>query len=175
LERDTAVLIVDVQVGLLDPPDPARGAERLLTVLADLIERARDSGVPVIYVQHSGSEGSALERETAGWRIHTRIEPRPGDWVVEKSEPDSFQGTDLDGRLRSAGIKRLVIGGMLTEYCVDTTVRSAFSHGYTVILLEDGHATSDSPSLTADAIVAHHNRVLGRFAEVKKAREVGFP
>ena len=80
----------------------------------------------------------------------------------------------MDTRLRNAGITQLIIGGMLTEYCVDTTVRSAFSRGYRVIFLEDGHATSDSPTLTADEIVVHHNRILERFAEVKKASEVDF-
>jgi nicotinamidase-related amidase len=166
------LVIVDAQVDMFDPADPVRDGERVLAVLVALIERARESGTPVIYIQHNGSQGSGLARGTAGWPIHPRLEPSPGDWVIEKSEPDSFQGTELDALLRRHGIARLVIAGMLTEYCLDTTVRSAFGRGYSVVLVEDGHATCDSDSLTAEQIVAHHNRTLQRFADVRKASEI---
>ena len=51
----------------------------------------------------------------------------------------------------------------MTQFCVDTTVRRAVSNGFDVVLVEDGHATSDFGVLTADQIVAHHNRLLSGF------------
>ena len=169
-----ALVVVDVQVGMFDPEGPAHDSERLLTTLSDLIERARVSGSTVIFIQHCGSPESGLEKGTPGWPIHPSIAPDTGDWVIEKSEPDSFQGTDLDARLRQDGISSLVVCGIATEYCVDTTVRGAFERGYDVVLVRDGHSTWANGILTAEQIVAHHNLTLARFAEVRNADDVQF-
>jgi nicotinamidase-related amidase len=73
------------------------------------------------------------------------------------------------------GIKNLVIVGVQTEFCVDTTCRTAFSLGYKNILVSDGHSTFDSPILTAAQIIEHHNGIIGGlFAELKKTEEVEF-
>lgn len=86
--------------------------------------------------------------------------------MVVKDRCDAFLGTGLDARLRALGIGRLVIAGMQTEFCVDTTTRAAFAHGYKVVLASDAHTTFDSPQLKAPDIVAHHNAVLRGFADV---------
>jgi nicotinamidase-related amidase len=91
-----------------------------------------------------------------------------------KTQPDSFQGTDLDRLLRERGITTLVVGGIATEYCVDATVRSAYARGYKVVLVADGHATWGNDVLTAQQVVAHHNRALMRFGAVRPAAEVSF-
>ena len=96
--------------------------------------------------------------------------------VVQKRHPDSFQDTNLRQELASRTIERLVITGIQTEYCVDTTCRRAYSLGYDVTLVKDAHSTWDSDHLTASQIIAHHNDVLGGwFAELKEASEIEFP
>jgi nicotinamidase-related amidase len=161
----SAILVVDVQKGIFETPEPLFEPERLVTNLAALIERARAAGAAVFYMQHCGPPGHVLERDKPGWPIAARIAPRDGDTVVEKEHPDSFQGTDLDARLRSRGIDHLVIAGIATEYCIDTTCRRAYAQGYRVTLASDAH-TSWPIGMPVAEVIAHHNRVLARFAGV---------
>ena len=169
-----ALVIVDVQAGLFVPPRPVHAGKPLLKTLAGIIRRARKAGVPVIYIQHCGRPGTKLEKGGPGWSIHPDIAPAPGETVIEKREPDSFQGTRLGALLRKRGIETLIIGGVLTECCVDTTTRSAFSRGYQVTLLADGHSSSGNWVLTGAKVVAHHNEALRRFADVRRASQVRF-
>jgi Isochorismatase family len=76
-------------------------------------------------------------------------------------------------RLSEAGVDRLVITGIQTEMCVDSTCRAAAALGYKVTLVSDAHTTFDSPVLPAEKIIAHHNRTLGDgFADVLCANDV---
>jgi len=129
--------------------------------------------VPVIFVQHCGSEGEVHEPGTEGWGIHPSVAASPDELVIQKRHPDSFQDTTLRAELRARGISSLIITGLQTEFCVDTTCRRAYSLGYDVILVQDGHSTWDTDDLTARQIIAHHNRVLGSgFVALKAADEI---
>ena len=95
--------------------------------------------------------------------------------MIEKWAASSFYNTDLDQRLRAAGIGRLVIAGLQSEFCIDTACRVAQSLGYRVTLAGDAHSTMDNPVLKADLIIRHHNRVLSGIVEsVKPAAEIHF-
>ena len=117
--------------------------------------------VPIIYVQHGGRKGDPLEEGTPASQIHPAITPISGDIVVHKRFCDSFYKTVLQEILDSASIKKLVIAGIQTEFCVDTACRRAFSHGYQITLVEDGHSTWDNKYLRAEQIIKHHNLTLG--------------
>jgi len=175
MTENTALLIIDVQLGMYEESDPVYRGEALLETIAALIAKARAADAPVVYVQHSGSEGHPLHPEGPGWPIHPAIAPAEGDPIVHKLDPDSFQETDLQRELEATGIKCLVIAGIQTEYCVDTTCRRAYSLGYDVTLVQDGHSTWDSPDLQAAQIIAHHNTVLGGwFARLEAAEAITF-
>ena len=170
----TALVVIDVQQGMFrDPLRPYRPDE-LLKRLRALQDRARAEGVPVFHVQHAGDDGHPLARGTTGFAIHPDVAPKPGEEVVVKDRCDAFLGTGLDARLRASGIGRLVIAGMQTEFCVDTTTRAAFALGYKVALASDAHSTFDSAVLRAPQIVAHHNAVLRDFAEVIESADIRF-
>jgi len=175
MRSDTALLVIDVQVGNFADAAPVYGGNDLLARVSGLIARARAVGVPVVYIQHCGPEGAIDQPGTPGWEIHPAIVPVEGDVVVQKRHPDAFQDTNLQRELESRGIKRLIITGIQTEYCVDTTCRRAYSLGYDVTLVKNAHSTWDTDLLTAPQIIAHHNDVLGGwFADLKEANEVEF-
>lgn len=157
-----ALLIIDVQVGLvkLIPTEIQAG---VLSRIETLLSRARASGTPVIYIQHDGPKGHPLETHTKGWEIHASIKPLDSELVIRKRESDSFFETTLQQELEKRRITRLIIGGGMTEYCVDTTCRRATSLGYDVTLSRDAHLTRDNGVLTAANIIAHHNFVLDDF------------
>jgi len=175
MSGDTALLIIDIQTGMFDEKDPVNEGDKLLQILAGLTAKAHQSGMPVIYVQHSGGDNHILHSSKPGWPIHPAIAPQPHDLIVHKHHPDSFQETNLQVELHRLGIKNLVVAGIQTEYCVDTTCRRTYSLGYDVTLVEDGHSTWDNTHLNASQIIAHHNETLGGwFVNLKPADSIKF-
>ena len=171
----TALVIIDMQQGMFaDVTAPDRG-EEVLQRCADLLGRARAARIPVFHVQYDGGAGDILGKGSPGWPHHPAVAPRPGEPVIEKQNSSAFHGTDFHDRLKNAGIDRLVIAGMQTEYCVDSASRAARALGYRVVLASDAHTTFDSDVLPAGRIVAHHNKTLGGgFVELSAAADVKF-
>lgn len=168
-----ALLVIDVLQGIFELPVPLHDSAGFLDRLGKLIHTARQAGVPVVYLQHTGPPGSPFEKGTAGWQIHPQVAPQDPDTVLEKQHPDAFQSTDLDALLRQRGIGEIIVTGFATEGCIDSTVRSGYSRGYSVVLVSDGHTTTDSELLDAGTIIAHHNAVLARFATLRALDELG--
>ena len=169
---DTALLILDAQVNMFEP-EPVYRADEVLANLVSLVSRARAAGALVIFIRHGGSPGSPAEPGSAGWAIHPRLAPVPSEPIIDTHTPDSFYQTELGGILAATGIRQVVLAGMLTEFCVDTTCRRAYSLDYSVTLAADAHSTIDGV-IPAEQIIAHHNRVLGAFADVRPAAEIDF-
>ncbi|WAC73425.1 cysteine hydrolase family protein [Roseateles sp. SL47] len=156
----TALLVIDVQQLLCNGTYACFDIDKVTARINGLSERARDAHVPVIFVQHEDEEGNGLRHGSAAWQLDHRLVAKPGDPRIRKTSPDSFHKTDLDALLRMLGIRHLVICGLQSDYCVDTTVRRALSSGYDVTLAEDAHSTIDDGALTAAQISAHHTRIL---------------
>jgi len=177
--KDTALLVVDVQVGIIEGFRAYRGRE-VLDQINKLLAKARATSTPIIYIQHDGEAGHPLEPGSSGWPIHRDIEPREDELIVHKRASDSFFETTLQQELERRSIKHLVVTGCMTEYCVDTTSRRAVSMGYDVTLVSDAHTTIDNKLLTAAQIIAHHNTLLDGFdagtnvITVEPADEVSF-
>jgi nicotinamidase-related amidase len=166
----TALVIIDVQNGLLDgrggdrPEETSHAMDATIGRIAGLLDRARAAGIPVIYIQHDGGPGHRLQPNTKAWEIRPEIAPKPGEPVIRKRASDAFFETPLNAELAALRVKRIVVAGCMTQYCVDTSVRRAVTLGYDVVLAADGHATADTGVLRFEQIVAHHNDVLDGFA-----------
>ncbi|HXI92513.1 MAG TPA: cysteine hydrolase family protein [Blastocatellia bacterium] len=179
MSRDSGLLIIDVQVGIIEALHAYRGRE-VLEQINTLLSKARTVNLPIIYIQHDGEAGHPLEAGTEGWQIHPEIKPHEEDLIIRKRASDSFFETTLQRELEARGVKHLIVTGCMTEYCVDTTARRAISMGYDVILVSDAHTTIDNKLLTAAQIIAHHNALLDGFdagphaVTVKLADEVTF-
>ncbi|ABC22521.1 cysteine hydrolase family protein [Rhodospirillum rubrum] len=166
----TALLIIDVQCAILAGLAPPERQPVIDLALDDTVWRlqalgrkAHAGGVPVVLVQHDGAAGHRLAVGSPGWALRPEIAARGGDIVVRKRSCDAFFQTDLQDRLATLGIDHLVIGGCMTQFCVDTTVRRAVSLGYDVSLIADGHTTADQGDLGFAQIIAHHNTTLDGF------------
>ena len=159
VKEGTALLVIDVQVGIIDGFHAYRGRE-VMEQINDLRTRARTASVPIIYVQHDGPKDDPLEAGSEGWQIHPEIKPSEEDLIIHKRACDSFFETTLQQELEARGIKHLIVTGCMTEYCVDTSARRAVSNGYDVTRVSDAHTTIDNTQLTAAQIIAHHNALL---------------
>jgi len=167
-----ALIVIDMQQGSFGPETPRHDAAGLVTRLNRLARQIRTDGGVVIFIQHDGPPGDPHHPDEPGWRLLPTLEIKPDDTVVHKASCDAFLHTTLDDVLRETGIDRLIITGCATDYCVDTTVRSAYARGYQVVLAAGAHTTTRNAVLDAAQIVAHHEVVLARFARVVPAREV---
>lgn len=155
-----ALLLVDLQDALCRGRWAAFEAPALLMRLDAAAASARAAGVVVVWIQHEEAEGP-LAPGGPGWQLDASLHPEPQDLRVRKTACDAFFRTPLHPLLQQHGVQRVVIGGLQTEFCVDSTVRGALAHGYPTVLLADGHGTLDTEVLRAPQIVAHHNLTLG--------------
>lgn len=154
-----ARLIIDVQQGLCGDTDVSFETSQLIDGINAVSERARAAGTPVIFIQHEGRDGY-LEYGTDDWQLAHRLTTRPGDLCIRKSATDAFHRTLLEQTRRERGITNLVVCGMHSEFCVDTTTRRALALGFPVVLLADGHTTQDKDHLPALQIIRHQNATL---------------
>lgn len=172
--QNTALLLIDAQIDMFEP-DPIHDDKRVLSTLIDLLAQARRTNTPIIYVQNNGEPGYPDEPGTPGWEIHPDLAPTANDFVLQKETENAFYKTPLQQKLTELDITQIIIAGMQTEMCVDTTTRAARSLDYDVFLVADGHSTFDSEVLTAVQIIAHHNDILTSFANVVPSAEITFP
>jgi nicotinamidase-related amidase len=171
-----ALVVIDVQKAMFQTPGfvPLDG-EAVVGRIASLIAAAREAGMPVFFVQHDGGPDDPFHAGKPGFPFHNKLTPRIDDDVTVKHHGSAFNGTDLDAKLKKAGIDTVVICGMQSEYCVDSAVRGAVERGYRVILVADGHTTGDTKVLKAADIVAHENETLGgSYAAIIPAAEIVF-
>ncbi len=152
-----ALLVIDMQVGLFRGKTPRHDSQGVIQRINALIRAMGDA--PVIFIQHDGVPGDTVEPHTPGWEILPELERRPSDPVIRKAACDSFYDGSLSSLLDSIGVKRLVMTGCCTEFCVDTTVRVAASKGYEVVVASDCHTTADRAHQEAESIIRHHNWV----------------
>ena len=172
MECKKALIVIDVVNGIFNLPIPLFEPESFLAKIQKLVSASRRQEIPIIFIQINGPSGSPFEKGTDGWEVHPELKPREVDIVIEKENPDAFQDTQLNEKLRKFGAKELIICGFATEGCVDATVRSAYSRGYSVCLVADAHTTTDNPVLKGEQIVSHHNFILQRFSKVQPTSEI---
>lgn len=140
----TALVIVDIQndyfpngkMELEGSVEAAANAARLLAAF-------RDRGLPVFHIQHVSTRPGAtfFLPDTPGVAIHTSVAPREGEPVLRKHFPNAFRDTPLQAELRRADATQLVVAGMMTHMCIDTTVRAVFDLGFSCRLAHDACAT----------------------------------
>ena len=155
----TALLIVDVQQGLCEGEHDAFESQQVIARINVVSEKARAAGALVVFIQQESTSGY-LEWGTDAWQLARGLHVETSDLRLRKTSPDSFHRTELEEVLRSRSVSSLVICGMHTEFCVDTTTRRALALGFPVVLVEDAHTTEGNKHLSAAQVIQHHNDTL---------------
>ena len=156
---NTALIIIDVQNALCSGEEEVFESRRVIDRINQVVEKARAAGTPVFVIQHEEPEGP-FRHGSEGWSLPPELAVQPSDVYIRKTATDSFHKTNLEAELKARGITHLVVCGMQSDFCVDTTIRRALALGYPITLVSDGHSTVDNPVLTAAQISAHHNETL---------------
>ena len=157
--KRTALLIIDVQHALCHGEYAGFEADRVIANINLVSERMREAGGFVVIIQHESPTGEFM-RGADGWQLARGLTTAPTDVIVPKTATDSFHKTTLQSILQERGITDLIICGLQSEFCVDTTTRRALALGYSVTLVADAHTTLDNGVLKAAQISAHHNETL---------------
>ena len=147
------LLIIDMQTAWLEE-NPRHDAQAVIQRINQVAQYFRQTNQPIIFVRH---DDDVVKKGSQEWQVTPAITAMSTDLFVDKTACDSFSGTDLAQRLQEIGTTEVVICGLATEFCVDTTLRACLSRGYKVTALADTHTTSNRPHLDAASIIVHHN------------------
>jgi nicotinamidase-related amidase len=155
----TTVLVIDVQQGLCEGEDAAFYCSGTIERINIVLRKARAAGASIIFIQHESQSGY-LERGTPAWQLAHGLDVQDTDLKLRKTTPDSFLRTELQSLLQKHGTTRLIVCGMHTEFCVDTTTRRALALGYPVVLVADAHTSAGNLAISPQQVIAHHNATL---------------
>ncbi|MCK5747311.1 MAG: cysteine hydrolase [Oricola sp.] len=142
----TALVLVDVQKAFLEweAAGMRRNNPHAVDNIARLLSAFRREGMAVRHIRHASREaGSALAADKPGYEPIDAARECDGEPVIVKHVNSSFIGTDLEDRLRAAGLTTIVICGITTNHCVETTTRMAGNLGFDARLAEDACYTFD--------------------------------
>ncbi len=190
--KNATLLVVDMQNDFChrDGSLAKRGKDmtathQMMPRLKRLISEARQAKVPVIFIRQTLSElttsqagremrlkrmsgGGELPLQEGSWGAEFfEVAPEPGECVVTKHRYSAFAGTSLDLILRSMGIKTLIMTGVATNVCVETTARDGYMEGYYIVFLGDCAATHSIEEQEATL-----RNIEGYFGVVNTAEEV---
>jgi len=174
---NTALMVIDVQKGVVAD---AHQRDAVVANIGTLVDKAREEGVPIVWVQHSDEQ---LEKGSDAWEYVPELARQESEPLVHKTFGDSFEDTDLEEVLAKAGVGRLVVTGAQTDACIRSTIHGAFARGYDVTLVGDAHTTEDQSAWGApspDKVIAHTNlywqyeAAPGRTAGVTETKDVTF-
>jgi len=171
----TALVLIDFQMEYFSPgPLLLPGGEEAAASAARLACAADNAGLAVFHVRHLAASPSApaFAPGSQGAAFHPALTPKPRHTVVSKGLPSSFLGTGLGEMLKERGLDTLILAGLMTHMCLDTTARDAAQSGYTVLVAADAAATRDLPRFGGGVVPWRelHEAVLAglgdRFAEI---------
>lgn len=173
----TALMVIDVQNGVVAD---AYERDAVVANICALVDKARQEGVPIVWVQHSDDQ---LRQGSDAWQYVPELPRQESEPLVHKTFGDAFEDTDLENVLAKARVGRLVVTGAQTDACIRSTIHGAFARGYDVTLVGDAHTTEDQSEWGApppEQVIAHTNLYWryqdapGRTASVAPTKDVTF-
>jgi len=157
------LLVIDIQNDYFAGGGmPLVGADAAVEAAARVVASFRDAGDPVVHVQHiwDAPEATFMRPGSHGAEIHEAVRPLAAEPLITKDEPNAFQGTGLADLLAELSTKELVVLGMMTSMCVDSSVRAAAEHGLAVRVVHDACA---APDLTFEGMTVGGAQVQAAF------------
>lgn len=133
----------------------------------ELIKKAREKGIEVIYVRHDDGPGEELTKGTEGYEIYDEFRPLQEEKIFDKQVNSAFRETGLLEYLKGKGEQDIIVTGLQTDYCIDATVKCGFEHGFHVIVPATVNTTVDNVFMTAEQSYRYYNEFIWkrRYAE----------
>ncbi|MBZ9536980.1 isochorismatase family protein [Cytobacillus oceanisediminis] len=157
-----ALIIIDMQeIFFNHPQNYLFNRNQLVQNINILIKQAHEKNIPVIFIQHTDpNEQDELFEGKDDWKLHQNLLFSSDDKIIRKSKWDAFYQTELLDYLKSKKIEQLIFAGVQTEFCLDTTIRAAYSLGFqNNLLFPNTQSTINGSVLQADDIINHHESI----------------
>ncbi|MEQ2467773.1 isochorismatase family protein [Niallia hominis] len=157
-----ALIIIDMQeIFFNHPQNYLFNRNQLVQNINILIKQAHEKNIPVIFIQHTDpNEQDELFEGKDDWKLHQNLLFSSDDKIIRKSKWDAFYQTELLDYLKSKKIEQLIFAGAQTEFCLDTTIRAAYSLGFqNNLLFPNTQSTINGSVLQADDIINHHESI----------------
>lgn len=159
MKNRKVLLVIDMQKGSFTPNTPRFDTEGVISRINELAELFRQSGSPVIYIQHDGNGTGEFEKHTTEWELLDDLTVQSSDILIDKYANDVFYNSELQAKLKSLEADELYITGCATDFCIESTIQSALAKDYNITVVSDGHTTGERPHLTAEKVIEHYNWV----------------
>ena len=159
------LLVIDVQKGITD--ERLFDFESFVRNIKQLITKSRERGIEVIYVQHDDGPGTGFSVGDEDFEIYDEIAPLPGEKVFYKNVNSSFSNKQLCKYLEDKKEDTVIISGLMTNFCIDATVKSAFDRGYKVLIPKGCNSTRANDYMDAETTYRYYNEMMwpDRFAK----------
>ena len=167
----TALIVIDAQELITN--DNLYAFERFTANVRTLIDEARKNGVEVIYIRHDDGVGQPLSKGNIGFEVYSGFAIEAGELIFDKYVNSPFRDSGLLEYLQNKGTKRLIVTGLQTDYCIDTTVKCGFEHGFEMIVPEYCNSTFDNEFMTGAQTYRYYNEFMwkNRYAKCVKMAE----
>jgi len=152
-----ALLVINMQQGSFTPETPRHDTDGTVDRINKLAEQFRSRKFPVIFIQHDGITSGEFVKNTPEWQLLDELIISKNDLLIDKYANDVFYRSQLNTMLQQSGINDLYITGCATDFCVESTIQSAISKDYNVVVVADGHTTGERPHLSAEKVIEHYN------------------
>ncbi|MGD0991757.1 MAG: hydrolase [Gemmatimonadales bacterium] len=174
--RTTALVLIDLQRGIVGRQTAPHAAAHVVERAQRLVQRCREVGATVVLVRVAyaadGRDRLSQKVDAAPWsagnvppdfsELVPELSPMPGDVVITKRQWGAFYGTELDLVLRRRGVRTIILGGISTNFGVESTARDAWERGYELVFAED--------AMAAMAAEAHQFAVTQIFPRLGRVR-----
>lgn len=162
-----ALAIIDMQRGSFKPETPRHDANGVIERINKLSGLFRSHNDKVIFIQHNGLKQNNFIPGTSDWEILPTLTISKDDVIISKTANDSFYKTDLEKVLSENDINELIITGCATDFCVDTTIKSALTKEFDITIVKDGHTNANRPGIDAETLINYYNMIWGYLIPVK--------
>ncbi|KZS38631.1 isochorismatase [Aquimarina aggregata] len=159
MKHKKALLVIDMQKGSFISKTPRFDTEGVILRINKLSKLFRNSGFPVIFIQHDGTSANEFIPNTTEWEILDALNVDAIDICVNKYANDPFYKSKLQSLLSYHKVDELYITGCATDFCIASTIQSSIVKDYDITVVEDGHTTGERPHLKANKIIEHYNWV----------------
>ena len=167
-----ALLIIDMQKVSFTQKTPRFDSDNVIKRINILSDKFRKNGDIVIFIQHDGTKEGFCIPNTEEWEILSSLVIDKNDLFISKTANDSFYKTTLKNDLKRLGIEELIITGCATDFCVDSTLKSALTNDFKITVISDGHTTADRINISAKQVIDYYNWIWDEMTPTKNKIEI---